>query len=141
MNTLNQVVAITLMNLRNVPGRKGSSRVSGVGMAGVVTVLIAILSMAQGFEATLRGAGKTDRAIVMRAGSDSELGSSVVIEAARLVETLPGLARIEGNALAAGETYVIADIKKRANNSGANMPMRGVDTVFFSVRDEATRVA
>ena len=141
MNTLNQVVAITLMNLRNLPGRKGSSLVIVVGIAGVVTVLIAILSMAQGFEATLRGAGKTDRAIVMRAGSDSEMGSSVAIEAARLIEALPGLARIEGNALAAGETYVIADIKKRANNSDANMPMRGVEPVSFRVRDEVKIVA
>ncbi len=129
------------MNLRNLPGRKGSSLVIVVGIAGVVTVLIAILSMAQGFVATLRGAGKSDRAIVMRAGSDSEMGSSVVIEAARLIETLPGLARIEGNALAAGETYVIADIKKRANNSDANMPMRGVEPMSFRVRDEVKIVA
>lgn len=136
MSTLNQIFVITLMNLRNIPARKASSMVIVVGIAGVVTVLIAILSMAQGFEATLRGAGQADRAIVIRAGSDSEMGSSVPVDAARQIETMPGLARIDGNPLVAGETYVIADIKKRANDSDANMPMRGVEPESFEIRNE-----
>ena len=136
MSTLNQIFVITLMNLRNIPARKVSSMVIVVGIAGVVTVLIAILSMAQGFEATLRGAGQADRAIVIRAGSDSEMGSSVPVDAARQIETMPGLARIDGNPLVAGETYVIADIKKRANDSDANMPMRGVEPESFEIRNE-----
>jgi putative ABC transport system permease protein len=36
----------------------------------------------------------------------------------------------------AGETYVIANIAKRANNSEANMPLRGVQPNSFLIRDE-----
>jgi len=51
MNSINLIIAITLMNLRNIPMRIGASLVIVVGIAGVVAVLVAILSMASGFEA------------------------------------------------------------------------------------------
>ena len=138
MNGINQTTAITLMNLRNLPARIGSSMVIVVGIAGVVTVLIGLLAMAKGFEATLKGTGHSDRAIVMRGGSDTEMSSGISILHARLIENKPGLAHSDHGVLAAGENYVIADIRKRSNNSEANMPMRGVEPKSFSIRDEVT---
>ncbi|HIG42566.1 MAG: ABC transporter permease [bacterium] len=141
MNTINQIIAITLMNLRNIPSRFGASLVIIVGIAGVVTVLVALLAMAKGFEATLKGTGQPDRAIVMRSGSTSEMTSGVSASHGRIIETKPGLADSNNGALAAGELYVIADIRKRANNSEANMPMRGVQPNSFLIRDEVKIVA
>ena len=43
---------------RNVPSRLGSSSVIVVGIAGVVGVLVAILSMATGFRLALNSTGK-----------------------------------------------------------------------------------
>ena len=72
---LQQIFEITLMNLRNVNSRRGASSVIVVGIAGVVAVLIGLLSMAAGFSAALKDSSRPDRAIVMRAGSSDELDS------------------------------------------------------------------
>ncbi|HAK52591.1 MAG TPA: hypothetical protein DCM54_11925 [Gammaproteobacteria bacterium] len=136
MNSLSQISAITMMNLHNLPARIGSSLVIVVGIAGVVAVLVAILSMAKGFEATLQGSGSPDRAIVLRGGSTSEMASSLSSQQTNLISTKPGILNTDKGLLAAKETYVIADIRKRANNSPANMPMRGVDQNSFEIREE-----
>ncbi len=135
MNTLSQISAITLMNLKNIPSRLVASMVVVVGIAGVVTVLVALLAMAKGFEATLQGTGQTDRAIVMRGGATVEMNSAIDPRRAAHIKTKPGLAKTK-HVLAAGETYVIADVKKRANDSDANLPMRGVEKASFEIRDE-----
>ncbi|MGD8938789.1 MAG: ABC transporter permease, partial [Gammaproteobacteria bacterium] len=68
-----QTLAITWTGLSTLPQRLGATSVIVVGIAGVVGVLIALLAMAAGFEATLKQAGSTDTAIVLRAGADAEL--------------------------------------------------------------------
>ncbi len=75
MGWIRQIVAVTALNLRTVPQRLGSSAVAIVGIAGVVVVLVAVLSIAEGFRAAMVGAGAADRAIVLRSGSDSEMTS------------------------------------------------------------------
>jgi len=141
MNSINQIIAITLMNLRNLPMRIGASLVIVVGIAGVVAVLVAILSMASGFEATLKNSGSPDRVIVLRGGSSTEMSSSLSREHGNLITSKPGVKNSDSGPLAAKETYVIADIRKRANNSEANMPMRGIDARSFEIRDEFKIVA
>ena len=44
-----QVFEVTVMNLKNLPNRLGSSSVIVVGIGGVVAVMVAILAMAAGF--------------------------------------------------------------------------------------------
>ena len=68
-----QIWEITLMNLRNLRSRIGSSSVIVVGIAGVVAVLVGLLSMASGFTAALQSTSKPDRALVMRDGSTGEM--------------------------------------------------------------------
>ena len=140
MNSIHQTLSITMMNLRNLSSRVGSSMVIVVGIAGVVAVLITVLSMAKGFEATLKGSGFPDRAIVMRGGSESEMSSGLSVQQARLIESNPWIETGQSGVMAAGEIYVIADIRKRGNNSEANMPMRGVEEKSFIIRDEVTIV-
>ena len=43
MNFIKQTVAVTLLNLRTIPQRLGSSGVAIVGIAGVVIVLVSVL--------------------------------------------------------------------------------------------------
>src|SRR5690606_10669277 len=68
-SSLNQIAAVTAMNLRNVRERLGSTLVALVGVAGVVTVVIGVLSIAAGFRAVLDEAGSEDVAIVLRGGA------------------------------------------------------------------------
>ena len=58
MSWLNQVVQITLINLRNIPRRLGTSLVVVVGIAGVVGVLVSVLAMGEGFRHTLASTGR-----------------------------------------------------------------------------------
>lgn len=136
MGFLTQIIEITLMNLRNLPARLGASMVIIVGIAGVVTVLVALLAMANGFEATLKGSGETDRAIVLREGSNDEMSSQVSDRVGAYIRTFEGIERDDDGALGAVETYVIADIRKRSNDSEANLPIRGVEARSFDIRDE-----
>jgi len=69
MSMMGQIGAVTLMNLRSVPQRLGTSLVIVVGIAGVVAVLISVLAMATGFRQTVAGSGRANRAIVLRGGS------------------------------------------------------------------------
>lgn len=136
MNSLNQIFSITLMNLRNLPARSGSSMVIVVGIAGVVAVLVALLSMAKGFEATLQSTGNPGTVLVLRGGSNTEMASSVCTSCFDALFDKPGVMRNEQGAMIAGETYVIANIAKRANDSEANLPLRGVQPKSFTIREE-----
>jgi putative ABC transport system permease protein len=44
---MKQIIAVTVLNLRNIPSRLGTSLVIVVGIAGVVGVLIAMMSMSK----------------------------------------------------------------------------------------------
>ena len=47
-NWIGQTLAVTALNLRTIPQRLGSSGVAIVGIAGVVVVLVSVLSIAAG---------------------------------------------------------------------------------------------
>jgi len=131
---LAQIREITLMNLRNLPSRLGSSSVIVVGIAGVVAVLVSILAMATGFRAALESTAAPDRAIVLRGGSGGELSSGISQESVNIV------AQMEGIVAASGELYTIADVPKRSNGTAANLVVRGVEQSAFVVRPELTIV-
>lgn len=139
-NSLRQIASISGMNLRSIPQRLGPSSVIVVGIAGVVAVLVALLAMAQGFEKTLAGAGRADRAIVMRDGSNTELSSGVTVEQVNVISNAPGVRKANGRPLASPELYLVADVPKRATGLTANLPLRGVTAQAFDLRDDLTIV-
>ena len=79
MNLILQIIAISVMNLKSIPARLGSSLVIVVGIAGVVMVLVALLAMSQGLNATLAGTGADDRVIILPDGSKSEVNGTITI--------------------------------------------------------------
>jgi putative ABC transport system permease protein len=137
MSWLNQVLAITLMNVRNIPQRLGASLVVVIGIAGVVGVLVSVLAMAEGFRHTLASTGRLDRVILLRQGSDSELSSSVSRDQALLLATLPAIARDPaGRPLASAELNVMVDLPRKGERDPNNVPFRGVQPGAFAVREE-----
>lgn len=125
-----QIFEITLLSLRNLPSRLGSSSVIIVGIAGVVGVLVAILAMARGFDATMDRAGAPDRAIVMRGGSTSELSSGMGPQEMAVIASFSEVTA------SSGELYLVADVPKRSNQSPANLAIRGVEQSAFDIRPE-----
>jgi len=134
MRALNQIFAVTLLNLKNLPRRTGSSLVAIVGVAAVVLVFAAVLSMARGFERTMISTGSEDTAIIMRSGSTSEMSSGLSNDQTLIIANAPGVLKDGDTPIISAELYVIADVKMKSNDVDANVPFRGVQASAFDVR-------
>jgi putative ABC transport system permease protein len=134
MNWLSQVIAVTSVTLRSVPQRLGSATVAIIGIGGVVVVFTAVLSIAEGFRAAMRGTGDPQTVIVMRAGSDTEMTSGFSGEEARLITEAPGISYGEGGVYASPELFVIINAPLMRSGTDANVPLRGVSPTALKVR-------
>jgi len=136
MGSLSQIANVTMLNVRTIPRRLGSSLVAIIGIAGVVVVLVTVLSIASGFEASMKGAGSPDRVMILRSGADNEMSSGLAGPDIEVIKQAPGLKR-DGQTLASPELYVVIDVPKRSTNTSANVPLRGISDVALRVRDDA----
>lgn len=136
INWIVQVAALALFNLRTIPERKGATVAAAVGIAGVVTVLIGVLSIAEGFRAAMKPTGAEDVAIVLRSGADSEMTSVLSREETRPVADAPGIARTAEGSLVSAELFVIINLPKRSTGTDANVPLRGVGPMGMLVRGD-----
>jgi len=134
-----QIKAVVMMNVRSLPRRLWMSLAAIFAVSVVVAVLLSFLSMARGFQQTLEGTGSEDVAIVTRSGSRSELNSSLSRETANIISTAPGIAQDgKGDPIYSAELYVIVDGIKRASQTEANLPMRGISVEGFDLRDQVS---
>jgi putative ABC transport system permease protein len=136
INWFLQVVSVTKFGLLSIPQRRGSALASVIGIAGVVAVLVSVLSMATGFRKTMSGSIPPDAVIVLRSGADSEMVSGLTRPDTRLISDAPGLSRGSNGPLASSELFVIIDLPKRSTGTDVNVPMRGVERAAFQVRDK-----
>jgi len=130
-----------MLNLHTIPARLGSSTVAIIGIAGVVVVFVSVLSISAGFSAAMRGAGSPARALVLRAGSETEMTSGIDGPEVRIIKEAPGI-RHEGDAaLVSAELYVIVDLpRKAALDTTANVPMRGIEPAGLPTREEVSLI-
>lgn len=140
-SSLQQIAAITALNIRSVPSRLGSSMVIVIGIAGVVGVMVALLSMARGFEATLASTGRPDRAIILRGGSNDELGSVVFREKATIIKQTPGIKMgPDGQPLVVAEKYLLTSVPRIGSTAPNNVVVRGTEARALLVRPEVKLV-
>ena len=131
-----QAAVVTALNLRTLRGRLASSGVAVVGMAGVVAVLVSVLSIAEGIRATMANTGSPDTAIVMRTGSDSEMTSILLNDDIVVVKDAPEIARASDiGPLASAELFVGVDLVKASTGTTANASLRGVEPAAFKIRN------
>jgi putative ABC transport system permease protein len=134
--------AVTRVGIATIPQRLGSSSVVVVGIAGVVGVLVALLSMAAGFEATLRETGTDDAAIVMRGGAQTEINSVVDHDTAVVVSQAPQvLHNAAGQPIASPELVVVASLPKKKDGLDANVEIRGVGERVWELRPDVKIIA
>ncbi len=132
---MRQITAVTMMNLRGIRTRLGSSLAAVIGVAGVVAVFIAVLSMAEGFRKTMVAGTVRDLAIVLKKGSSSEFNSSFSRDEVRIISEAPGVARTaDGQPIASPELFVVANVRRRSTGTKANVVMRGVEPIAFELR-------
>ena len=127
MTIIRQIIAVTAMNLRALPLRVTSSLVSVIGIAGVVLILIALLSISEGFRRTLELSGSDHVAIVLRGSTTEELTSSFSQEQVQIIEQAPGIARDAHGPVVSAELYTTVDQPKRSTGTAANAPFRGIE--------------
>lgn len=133
---LKQTLAVTLMGLRGLPSRAGTSLVIVIGIAGVVAVLVSVLAMSVGFKRTVAGTGQDDRAIVLRGGSGAELSSALTRDQGQTIINAPGVRLSAGGPIASREAVVIVSLPTRADGNDANVTLRGVEPQTFALRPE-----
>lgn len=136
MPFIRQAFTAVLLGLYTIPQRLSSAGVAIVGIAGVVVVLVAVLSIAEGFKAAMINAGRSDRAIVMRQGADTELSSGLDGPSVDVIKQAPGIKRDGTTADASGEMFVVIDVNRRTTNTSSNVPLRGVESTVLAVRPE-----
>jgi putative ABC transport system permease protein len=135
-NWFSQIASITAVNLRSLPQRKGSSVTAVFGIAGVVAVMVSVLSIAQGILQTMDNSASADNVVVLRSGANTEMMSGLVGDDTRIIAEGPGLARNAAGAIASAELFVIINLLKKATGTDANVPLRGVESAAFEVRDK-----
>ncbi len=137
MRTLEQIFAVTMMNLRSLPQRVGSSIVVVIGIAGVVGVLVSVFAMSRGLRETILANGYPDRAIVLRNGTDNEGASSLSPDDVATIRNAPGIARTaDGELAASAEMFVSVNVMRREESTRAGIIVRGVEPVAFRMRPE-----
>ena len=137
MRVLAQISALLAFNVRTLRGRLGSAGAAIFGIAGVVAVLVGVLSIGEGFRKVMVVAGKDDTALVLRAGADSEMTSVLGRADVDVIRDAPGVARgTDGKPIMSPELFVIVDLPKRSTNTAANVPLRGVQQAAFAIRPE-----
>jgi putative ABC transport system permease protein len=136
-------VAIPIVyNLRSLRARWTSTVVAVLGIAGTVSVFVAMLSLARGFEATLVASGSERNAIVRRAGATSEMDSGITVDQIRVIEDAPGVERAPGvGSLVSPEMVVVAAFPLRGRGTDGNAQVRGVSPKALAVRPNVTLVA
>ena len=134
MNWLSQVIAVTGVTLRSIPQRLGSTMVAVVGIAGVVIVFTAVLSIAEGFRAAMRGTGDPQTVIVLRQGSDTEMTSGFSGDDVKLISEAPGIEQGPQGPSASPELFVIVGHPLKRSGTDANVPLRGVSLAALQVR-------
>jgi len=137
-----QITAVTAMNLKSLPKRFWLSLSTVIAVALVVVVLLAFLAMQNGFQQTLASAGAKDVAVILRAGSQSEVASVITQDQVRLIDEAPGIAKgSDGKPLVSAELYLVVDGIKHSSQTKANLPLRGIGQEGAAVRKGSTITA
>ncbi len=134
-----QALSVANVGISTLTQRLGSSAVIVVGIAGVVGVLVALLSMAEGYGETLRKTGSADTAIVLRGASASEVMSVMDRDSVTQVMQSAGIARdAKGEPLASPELVVAANLPVRGGSADeeSSVQLRGVGAQAWAVRPQ-----
>jgi putative ABC transport system permease protein len=130
-----RVLSLLFLGLRRTVARPGSAGVVVLGSAGAVAVLCFFMAVNDGLQSAMLAAGRDDRALVLRRGSDSELNSLMTLQVRDLLVTEQGTA---GSAEQSFSRELVRVINLRDSDSGKIVayPIRGVGDQFQQVRPE-----
>jgi len=122
-------------NVRSLIVRKTTTIATALGVGLVVFVLSSALMLSAGIQKTLGVSGQDDVAIVLRKGSDAELGSVLDTASVNTIVGGPGVKRDEtGKPIGVGEIVVVGALEKIGASGVANVQIRGVTSEAIKFR-------
>jgi putative ABC transport system permease protein len=125
-------------NLRSSRARYRTTLATALGIALVVFVLSSSMMLSSGIQAAMGLAGSPDVAVVLRKGTDNELGSSLATEQLNRILSGPGVKQNEkGTPIGVGELVVVATIERTGGEGQiSNVQIRGVPDDVLELRRE-----
>ncbi len=133
-SNIRQLVAVSKVNIANLPERWVTSMVAIVGIAGVVMVTVGLLSVAAGFRAAMTDKTQPEVVILLRASATGEMDSGFNSDAQQAVEMTQGIARSSDKPLVSPELFVVVDVARKSTGTASNVPFRGVTQVALEAR-------
>jgi putative ABC transport system permease protein len=128
-------------NIRSLLVRKATTAATAFGIALVVFVLAASLMLSAGVKKTMAVAGRDDVAIVIRKGSEAEMGSSVEDPQVGLVKSMPGVKKEGTTPIASAEVVVVIALEKLGAAGVTNVSIRGIGPEGRKLRRDVKIVA
>ncbi len=126
---------------RNLLARRLTTFLTAAGMALVVFVFAAVLMLAEGLRQTLVATGSYDNAVVLRAGSETEVQSAIDRNQAGIIAAQPEIAPGPDGPLEAAEAVILVNLPRRgAPGSPGNVMIRGVQPASLPLRREVRLV-
>jgi putative ABC transport system permease protein len=122
-------------NLRNLVVRKTTTLMTVAGIALTVAVLVSSLALVEGLRATFANTGNPLQILVLRKGSNSELGSSVSRASFALLRTMRGIARDSSNEPKVSlEMTQVINLPSVDDPKGMNVTLRGLLPAGIAMR-------
>jgi len=122
-------------NLRNLVVRKTTTIMTALGIALTVAVLLAVMALVNGLQATLSASGDPLRLMVLRKGSTAELTSNFARATFQDLKFKPGIATgRDGQPLASLEVLTVINLANVDNANGVNLTVRGVMPAGIEMR-------
>jgi putative ABC transport system permease protein len=132
---------VTALNLRSFPERVAPSLVIVIGMAGVVAVLIAVLSISRGLANTLAHTGSPGRAMILHADSNAESSSTLTRDAVLTIIEKPDIARgADGRPIYSAEALTNVNLPRKGSRTLSSLTLRGVNTLQLAALRPEIRV-
>jgi len=137
MSAFRQMALVTAMGLSTLPERPGRASVIVIGIAGVVGVLVSMLTLGASVSESMRAAGRSDRAIVLRNSAEKEHESAIFTAEAQAIADAPGVARTrDGKPAASAELLATVNLPRKLDDVPSGVMVRGMSGSAATVRGE-----
>jgi putative ABC transport system permease protein len=137
MKSIEQTLALIVMNIRAVALNPGAGFVVVIGAACSVGVLVSMLAMGAGVRKIAMASARPERVIISSSGADGLLDSSLSKDDARFFETLPHV-RVDSTRkpISSAVSLALTTARSRGDLSRIYMLLAGVEPAYFTLYPE-----
>jgi putative ABC transport system permease protein len=128
MRRLRQISIVGILSLRSLHTRIRSSWVIVIALLCVIVALLSILSTGEGIKLAYLAVGKPDRAVILSAGAQSEMASSISPSALGTIADVAGIRKdSDHRPLVDPENFgTVGSLLKRSNKAPGYTIVRGI---------------